>query len=231
MIVSLERKFVFIHNPKAAGTSFRKAIESHHDYHRKFWGLVTDPFLQTQVDLAHLRSWELSIVAPSLFERLPTLRSLVFVRHPGRRFISACFEYFHNFVPESRFGNLDADGQQQMIHALIENTLSHRLVLSDARYVHFSLQKWFIFLGVRPFVEHVLPLYSSNENFAVAFDLLELPRAKVVAQNRAATPNFARLYTPEVRAFVERFYKPDFEYFAASDHLRPLLALEAQPPT
>ncbi len=224
MIVSLERKFVFIHNPKAAGTSFRIAIESHHDHHRRFWGLATDPFLHTQVDLAHLRTWELAIVAPTLFERLPELRSLVFVRHPVRRFISACFEYFRNFQKDANFAALDAEEQSRMIHALIDNTLSHRLVLSDVRYVHFSLQKWFVFLGVRRIAGHVLPLFSDNENFANAFDLLELPRAKVKAQNRTGAPQLARLATPAVTSFVERFYVADFEFLAAMDHLRPLLA-------
>jgi hypothetical protein len=224
MIVCNERKFVFIHNPKAAGTSFRKVIEQYHDHHRRFWGLVQDPFLQAQVDLAHLRSWELAIVAPSLFERLAEFRSLVFVRHPARRFISACFEYFHNFVPEAGFGTLDVDGQRRLIHGLIETTLNHRLVISDARYVHFSPQKWFIFLGVRRIVGHVLPLFSSDEELVSAFDLLELPRVKVPTRNRSATPSFGRLYTPEVASFVDSFYRIDFEYFLATDHLRPLAA-------
>jgi hypothetical protein len=226
MIVSYERKFLFIHNPKAAGTAFRKAIEQHHDHHRRFWGLTVDPFLQTQVDLAHLRSWELPVVAPSVFDRLPELRSLVFVRHPGRRFISACFEYFRNFEREAEFGAQGAERQVQMIRALIDDRLSHGLVLSDARYVHFSPQKWFIFLGVRRLASHVLPLFSNHETFASAFDLLELPRTKVTAQNRTALPDPGRLYTPEVRAFVERFYKIDFDYIAATDHLRPLLSAD-----
>jgi hypothetical protein len=226
MIVSYERKFLFIHNPKAAGTSFRKAIEQHHDHHRRFWGLAVDPFLQIQLDLAHLRSWELPVVAPSVFDRLPDLRSLVFVRHPGRRFISACFEYYRNFEREAEFGAQGAERQVQMIRALIDNTLSHGLVLSDARYVHFSPQKWFIFLGVRRLASHVLPLFSTNETFASAFDLLELPRTKVTDQNRTTLPDPGRLYTPEIRNFVERFYKIDFDYIAATDHLRPLLSAD-----
>jgi hypothetical protein len=182
-----------------------------------------DPFLQTQVDLAHLRSWELAIVVPTLFERLPELRSLAFVRHPLPRFISACFEHFRNFHKDTDFAALDAGRQAALIHGLID-TLSHRLVLSDARYVHFSPQKWFLFLGIRRLVTHILPLHSENEDFASAFDLLELPRAKVQPQNRSTVPHLSQLHTPEVRAFVERFYKIDYDFFAATDHLRPMLS-------
>ena len=97
-------------------------------------------------------------------------------------------------------------------------------MLSDVRYVHFSLQTWFIFLGVRRLATHVLPLFSDEESFASAFDLLELPRAKVPPRNRTEVPHLAQLATPQVRAFVEQFYRADYEFLAAADHLRPLLA-------
>jgi len=223
MIVSRKRKFVFFHNPKAAGTSFRASIEEYHDFGRMFWGEEFSSYLNVTVDLAHLRAWELPGVAPGLFKELHDYRTLVFVRNPFRRFMSACFEHFYKFQPDLNFINKDVETQRSMIRHLLQTKLNNMSVLSDYQLVHFSLQLWYVFLGPNRIADHVLPLLSENEDFASAYDILEVPRRTIGRERRGAPERYATLMCQEFEDFVLRFYATDFQMIDAFDHLRPLL--------
>jgi Sulfotransferase family len=224
MIISQKRKFIFFHNPKAAGTSFRKAIEEYHDFGREFWGEEFCPYLDVRVDLAHLRAWELPCVAPNLFADLDKYRKLVLVRNPTRRFLSACFEHFYKYRPEVQFGQQDSATQRDLIHRLMHEELTAGKVLSDVRYVHFSAQHWYVFLGPRRIVDHVLPVRSGEDDLGSAFDVLELPRKQPVRLNQRAAGLFDKLVSREIEQFVTSFYKRDYELLEAHDHLKSLLA-------
>jgi hypothetical protein len=221
MIVSHSKKFVFFHNPKVAGTSFRNAIKDYHDFGRIFWGEERSHFLHITVDLAHLRSWELPCVAPNLFASLSKYRSIVFVRNPERRFISSCFEYFRKFRGGEDFLTQPPAIQQEMIKDMLQEITPER-VISDFRYVYFSLQRWYVYLGTQRIATHVLPIFSEDEDFAAAFDILELPRRPIVSSRRGAAGRFEHLICPEIRNFVTTFYASDYAMLDSFEHLRPL---------
>lgn len=209
MIVSDAKNFVFIHNPKAAGTAFRSAIAPWHDHPTLFWGTAPSPYLRTRVDLAHLRAWELPIVAPDVFAALQTRPSLAFVRDPLPRFLSACAEHFRNFRPRARFARLPPPGQRALIHWLIRTGRIESGVRADPRYVHFSPQRWFTHLGDRQIVRHILPIRSGDEDFTSAFTLLGLPLATARQENRTQGANWQSLASPLIRRFVADFYARD----------------------
>jgi hypothetical protein len=221
VIVSRSRKFIFFHNPKVAGTSFRQAISEYHDFGRIFWGEEYSSFFQTKVDLAHLRSWELPCVTPGLFRTLDRYRSLVFLRNPERRFVSACFEHFRKFRGGESFLQLDSTRQREAIKVFLKE-LTVGPVLNDVRYIHFSPQKWYVFLGTERLVTHLMPVFSEADDLAAACDLLEVPRRPVRQQRRGATGRFEQIMCPEIREFVSKFYAADYEMFESFDHLRPL---------
>jgi len=209
MIVSYAKNFVFIHNPKAAGTAFRSAVAPWHDHPMTFWGTAPSPYLHTQVDLAHLRAWELPIVAPDVFAALHTRPSLAFIRDPLPRFLSACAEHFRNFRPRARFARLPPIGQRALIHWLIRSGRIQAGVRADPRYVHFSPQRWFTHLGDRQIVRHILPIRSDAEDFTPAFTLLGLPPAAAKQENRTRGADWQSLASPLIRRFVADFYAQD----------------------
>lgn len=211
MIVSNARRFIFIHNPKAAGTAFRSAIAPWHDHPIQFWGRAPSAYLQTEVDLAHLRAWELPVVAPDVFAALDQHTSIAFLRDPLPRFLSACAEHFRDFHPKARFARWGPRGQRLLIHWLIRSGRIQAGVRGDPAFVHFSPQIWFTHLGEQQIVRHLLPIRSEQEDFAPAFALLGLPPAPPREENRTPGADWNLLATPTVESFVRDFYARDYE--------------------
>jgi Sulfotransferase family len=55
MIVSHAKRFVFLHIPKCAGTSFRNALKRYHDDEENFWYRRHHPYFGCEIDYAHMR--------------------------------------------------------------------------------------------------------------------------------------------------------------------------------
>lgn len=214
MIVSSARRFIFIHNPKAAGTAFRSAITPYHDHARIFWGISPCPYFNGAVDLAHLRAWELPVVAPDVFAALESHTSLAFLRDPLPRFLSACAEHFRNFHPRARFNRWGPVGKRVLIHRLIRSGRIQARVRGDVQYVHFSPQTWFTHLGDQRIMRHLVPIRSDREDFARAFALLGLPAVVPQQENRTPDANWPALASREIEAFVRDFYARDYALLA-----------------
>ena len=214
MIISTAQNFIFIHNPKAAGTAFRSAIAPYHDHPRQFWGVAADAYFNAPVDLAHLRAWELPVVAPDVFAALDTYASLAFLRDPLPRGLSACAEHFRNFRPQARFARWGVMGQRLLIHRLIRSGRIQAGVRADPHYVHFSPQHWFTHLGERQIVRHLLAIRSDQDDFSRAFALLGLPPAPARVENRTQGADWYFLVSPEITAFVRDFYAADHALLA-----------------
>lgn len=214
MIVSNARGFIFIHNPKAAGTAFRSAIAPYHDHATRFWDIAPNAYFNAPVDLAHLRAWELPVVAPDVFAALHIHASLAFLRDPLPRFLSACAEHFRNFHPKARFARWGTTGKRFLIHRLIRSGRIQAGVRADIRYVHFSPQHWFTHLGDRQIVRHLLPIRSEQDDFSGAFTLLGLPHAAPRTENRTPGADWQALASPEITAFVRGFYATDHALLA-----------------
>ena len=228
MIISEKRRFIFLHNPKAAGTSFRRAIEQYHDWPRKFWGYPSDPYMGMPIDLAHLRLWELAALAPDLAARINEFQKLVFVRCPLRRFVAACFEHFIVFRPEVRFGALPPEAQRTLLLRFIAQDLTPQKIAADYRYVHFSPQRWYVTLGEQRVVDHIVPVISRRETFSKAFGILGIPPSPPEILNRRASFLFDKLICPDIIAFVRSFYALDYELFESIDSVRSALSTALQ---
>jgi hypothetical protein len=203
MIVCRALGFAWFHNPKAAGTTFRRAIGRYHDWPTRFWDYA---FLgDRKVDLAHLRTWELAEIAPALWELLPQMRTVIFVRDPLRRFISACFEH-HRVFAGRQFLTWGRDKQQVAIRCIADR-LTPATIRSDYRYVHFTPQREFIYLDDRLIVQHVVPV----SDIAAGFDALRVPRVPLKSLNRSSPEAFDRLLTKGIVDFVRELYAADYK--------------------
>ncbi|MDD2877826.1 MAG: sulfotransferase family 2 domain-containing protein [Acidiphilium sp.] len=214
MIVSHQHQFVFIHNPKCAGSSFRSQIGHLHDDPTSFWDIQTNEHLGLPQDFAHLRLWELQAFHGDLFARIAHYRSVVFVRNPFRRLVSSLSEHIARFRPEFAFETLDQAGQREVIDGILGELSAERLV-ADFRYVHFSPQHWFISLPGQPPAWTVVPISDAPDSILPGFDALGLPRGASDITNQTAYSCRHLLSYPRLLLFTLDFYAADFALFRA----------------
>jgi hypothetical protein len=88
VIVSHVNKFIFFHNPKCAGTSFRDMLKPYHDDELTFWGI----FLFALFQEPHR--------SPGIFACTESYNSVIFLRNPNARFLSAVNEHMKKFQPQ-----------------------------------------------------------------------------------------------------------------------------------
>ena len=227
MIVSRKGNFVFLHNPKVAGSSFRKAIADYHDHQHTFWGVRRVRFLNNLVDMAHLRSWEIGMAAPDVWDEFDRYAVLVFVRNPIRRFISACFPHFEWYRKDVGFAAMTPPEQQNTIARFIDADLTMEKVIGNYRYVHFSPQVWYCMLGTRQVATTIVPLGSGGSGgLSAGFAALNVPEPpRHPRANRRAGKSTDDLITPEIRTFVRGFYAADYELFQSRPELRALIRI------
>ena len=213
MIVSHERKFIFFHNPKCAGTAFRSAIQQFHDDPVTFWGPQDVPYFRNRLDHTHLRLWELAVAHPALFRSaLSDYRSLIFVRSPYERFLSAVAEHFKKFRRDVSFEMLSQDEQTALVVRFIERELTIERVTSDWTVIHFSPQIWFILFGDSLVPRTILPLDTAGSIMDEAFGALGLPPTKVSKINSSPYDLRHLLSVGRIVSFIEEFYELDFAF-------------------
>ena len=210
MIVSHAKKFIFLHNPKAAGTSLRNALEPYHDHPRRFWGVERDRYFGGTVDMAHLRAWELPVVAPGLFAEWDSFNTLVVVRDPLSRFYSACFEHFRNFRPDTGFHTLSVHARIRLVQQLVQGDLTSATARGNPEYVHFSLQTWFTHFGPRRMARHIVPIRSEADDLAEVYRLLGVPYVEMPPLNRGVGAPWPAEGDPVINKFVRAFYAADY---------------------
>jgi len=226
MIVSFSRKFVFFHNPKCAGSSFRAVIAEHHDDPFNFWGLHFAPYFRAELDFAHLRSWELVALFPQLAEVAAQGNSLIFVRNPYQRFLSAFREYVSRYHPELGMETMGPEALRLLVEQFLPEIAVSR-ILSDPRFVHFSPQIWFIRHGARDMVRHIVPIGPEHGFMHHALHMLGLPAAPIGWENSTGYSMLHALASPRIVEFISQLYEQDIAYFRSQPRLSSLAEVPA----
>ncbi len=144
MIISRAHHFAFIHNPKVAGTSIRKAIESYHDYNMRFWHQDWSEDANRVVDSAHIPYDDLSDTTKAVLSKCFVFG---FVRDPMERFLSA--------VAEFRRQHADWSASKLSVNALLTTWLTPANVRHDWRFTHFCPQHYFFYSGNKCKVDYL----------------------------------------------------------------------------
>lgn len=223
MIISHAKKFIFVHNPKCAGTAFRALVASHHDHAMQFWGIDHKSYFQRDTDYAHLRLWELAVLYPEVMRYFETYNSVAFVRNPFQRFLSAISEHFKQYRPSENLLDCSAAKQLLIVENFIDAQLTTDRIHADFRYVHFSPQSWFLNLGMERKVKHVLPILDDGKFGRHGLDILGLPAAPLKPRNVMEHDLSALLESKLIRAFVLGFYRRDFLLLHDDATLRPVI--------
>jgi Sulfotransferase family len=132
MIISHKHRFVFVHNPKAAGSAIRKAISHLHDDGITYWHQRFVPELDRVVDAAHLTLHDIAICRPDIMD----YTFFTVVRETMSRFASAWCEHLRQH-PDS-FGPPGSD-----INEWVAKNMDETNFRFNWKYVHFCPQHYF----------------------------------------------------------------------------------------
>ena len=222
MIISHAKRFVFLHNPKCAGTSFREALRPYHDDPENFWYRRYQPYFGCEIDLAHMRLWELNALYPRIFDAMGQYETLVLVRNPYERFISALAQHLTAFHQNLDYYSVDKEVLRGYAERFIDQELEIDRVLGNARFIHFSFQTWYIVLGARQLVRHVLPVPRDDGEWVQVFGKLGIRAENVGRANPRGDPLAHLLRIERVLQWIEDFYKSDFDWLRRQPALAPI---------
>jgi Sulfotransferase family len=149
VIVSHTNRFIFFHNPKCAGTSFRDTLKPYHDDAFTFWGIFYAPYFKNHIDHTHLRLWEMQVQFPKIFACAESYNSVIFVRSPYARFLSAVNEHIKKFQPHIKLESMLPEQRVWVVEAFVRQDLTIARITTDWRFIHFSPQLWYLRLGDR----------------------------------------------------------------------------------
>ena len=155
MIISDQQAFAFVHIPKCAGTSVRRALRAIDSTGAAFFDIADHPVMG-RVHLAHLTLADLAAHYPEALDKVQRYRSMAIVRDPFDRFQSAIFQRLREFkrVPQSAITPAMVEAEGQAVIA----TLDRAAARLDLEHVHFNRQADFIELGGAAIVRDVFPL-------------------------------------------------------------------------
>ena len=222
MIVSHARRFIFFHNPKCAGTSFRDALGPYHDDAFTFWGIFAAPYFRNALDHTHIRLWELQQLFPRIFACTETYASAIFVRNQWERFLSAVDEHFKKFQQQVPLRDLKPADQVRVVEQFVEQLLNVGNITTHWQLVHFSPQLWQILIGERIVPRAIIPMIEGEDYFSRAFAGLGVPGVQVPWHNRSAGRLLHLLELPKVDGFVREFYALDLAFFEGRADLAAL---------
>jgi hypothetical protein len=228
MIVSHSHRFIFFHNPKCAGTSFRNALMPYHDDGFTFWGIFNSPYFKNDIDHTHLRLWDMHAQFPKIFACADRYNSIIFVRNPYDRFLSALNEHIKKFQPQVNLSKLSKDEIVHTAKYFIQDILSISRVTTDWRFIHFSPQTWYLKLGDRQIPRHIIPMYDDHACFLKALAVLGLPNLAIPHHNPSPVDLTAALESPIVTRFIQDFYAEDFDFFQSDRALAGLAGMPAR---
>jgi hypothetical protein len=204
MIISNKHKFVFIHNPKVAGTSIRSALSHLHDDERTFWH---QSWLQSEsrvIDSAHMTAdlWEPRVN--------PEYTVFGFVRHPMNRLISGLHEFRRRHGAEFDLTTTEK------VKSFVMNVMTPANLRWDWRFIHLCPQHYFFYLGNKSLADKIGKYEDLTNSWASVCSLIGLPIT--LPHDRQANPSTVHefdeaLSAPEVYERINSLYLRDFLLF------------------
>lgn len=223
MIISESAKFVFLHNPKAAGTSVRAALKPWDTRNDFFWGIVFDGATGWNVDKAHLPVHVLSRLYPDVRDLLHRFVAFGFCRHPIARFISAYNESFPDAYLRLKSEELSVDEYASMLESYAQQLVTGGTW--NPNFTHATPQKGIFYDGNKCVADLIIPIERPHPQVDALRSLLGSPGAAVAdcfesvaarENARAMTDGPKDLLSPAVHRLLEDFYLEDFQLFGYS---------------
>jgi hypothetical protein len=214
MLISEKKSFVFIHNPKCAGTSVRSALLKYETTGDLFW--QNSEWNERPINKAHLPLTVFRDLYPRHFQLFSTYLVFMFVRNPYDRTVSAFNESHKKMVPTKEDPAFEA-AYGRALNGFVQS-MSHdafRIVLHKFR--NCPRQVDLCYIGHKRMVDVVMKL----EEWPRCLDKLAIHKPEIAevirnSSRRNANPvvRQPRSYlTPESIAKINEVYSEDFDVF------------------
>lgn len=156
MIISDKHRFVFVHVPKCAGTSVRKALAPYDDYHGWFNDRIDNHCKFGELDFVHLPLEIMQTVLPKEYKKVVSYDAFAFIRDPESRFQSAFAQYVkvHRKIELAQMENKEINREVSNII----NILNSSEFLIKPELIHFMRQECFLKDQSGYHVENIYPL-------------------------------------------------------------------------
>lgn len=205
MIYSDILKFWFIHNPKVAGSSIRRALIPFNTSDFELWHQKFIPGLDRIVDVSHVTAFDTPFV---LGKPLPEdFFKFGFVRNPYERFFSAIKEH-------ARQNNLALANRSQ-ISDFVVRKLNPTSVRYDWNLSHFCPQHYFFYSGKKIQADFIGRYSHLNEDLRKVCSILGIEPVELGHERNTGTkPPDLSLLDREALLIVNQLYAWDWLIFA-----------------
>lgn len=201
MIVSSQRRFIFIHICKNAGTSIRRALRPY-----------TIPKWQANCNQVFKRIGISQFRSPLNREHATASQA---IEEFGRRFFDSCFSFAIVRNPwdweVSQYKYILKD-KGHPLHETVKNLASFENYLSWKSKRGFRLQQDFIDHEGREVVSFVGRFENLNNDFRAVTRRLKI-KATLSKKNSTRPVPYQTLYTPDLVDLVRTMYRPDIDRF------------------
>lgn len=212
MLISDKEEFVFIHNPKAAGTSIRTFFMPHEDRNDYYWGHLYSTVKSRVIDKAHLAMKDF-ISCFDDAELLDKYFVFGFVRNPYDKVYSAYMT--HRKIKNETLGFND----------FIKQKIDDCSVRYDWGMVHFCPQHYFFYDDNKIKADFIGRVENIERDFIHACKMINLcidrplqflnagEYANAVETRNINWPKYILEYTQQSLDVVNQVYDRDFVFF------------------
>lgn len=198
MYINHDKKFVFIHVPKTAGSSIHVLFKNYFNVQDR-----SDPL----PDIHHISISDLI----SKDKNLEKYYKFAVVRNPFARFYSGYKDFYQNRLTDRKYHPYHIDPKCSF-KDFCENFLSSPW----CEDVHFKPQKFFLTANQEIAVDEIVRHESINNDLSKVFFKIGL-NAKLGKRHHRKTKDpfssYREAYDDESREIVENFYKEDLKLF------------------
>ena len=218
MIISDSARFVFIHNPKVGGMTFRTALAPYDTRDNKFFEWQRVPGSKVQIDMAHITLFQLQLLFPKVLDEVATYFKFGFVRDPYTRFLSAVAQHLKL---GTAYTSTAIFREPDLFYRIANNfaltVLRDTAIEADFKLAHFRRQSNFFYLGGARWADLILKLEDPAALAANRAAAWLVPGSDVMTPRnltRFSDQGYDVAAQPQPAiAAVTRFYERDFERF------------------
>jgi hypothetical protein len=218
VIISDTRKFIFLHNPKAAGTAIRQTLKHHDTRGDFFWGLTTGSSLKRPVDKAHMALEDMRILFPGDFNLLDQYFVFVFVRDPLERLVSSFTQYLKQNCKLLNYPALPRTQILDMLGDFTRNELTPERIRYDVNFRHFMPQHYIAYCNGKCKADYIGYLDRLDSDMKRLTSLLKIEpvASESVEKRNTKADTLLNLHLdipPAIRDIHKRLYEADYLYF------------------
>jgi len=217
VIISDSNKFIFIHNPKCAGTTIRKSLNDFDTRGNYFW--MHDEIHNLKVDKAHLTLPVLKAKHPNVISDMQDYFVFGLVRNPLERVVSAFNETHQQLLKDASENKSVIPKYSEILNNFCCSLTHHNTKGWSFRYRHCVQQKQMYFLGNKCMADLILKTEELTNDINKLNLLLPCISDasstwnKKIRNKKVMTFKPIDLLTNKSISVIKKTYQEDFDIF------------------